>query len=500
VKNIETKERKRTPPPPFTTSTLQQSAVNTFGFSSKKVMMLAQQLYEGVELGDEGPTGLITYMRTDSINLATEATTAAQAIITKLFGEKYTLPAPRLFTKKAKGAQEAHEAIRPTDPTRTPEQLQSHLTTDQLKIYRLIWQRMVASQMAEARVQTVTADIEAGQYTFRAVGATVLFDGYVKVLGEKAALKETVLPELTAGDALAFHELIPEQHFTQPPARYSEATLVKALEENGIGRPSTYAPTIDTVQRREYVVKGDDKRFSPTEVGQIVTTLLKQHFPDIVDVDFTASMEADLDDIASGEKKWQPVIEEFYGPFHANLHKKEKEISKEELTQEKTGEKCPKCETGEVIIKLGRFGKFKACSNYPECKHTEAIGEEKQLQEELSGEKCPTCGKPLVVKRGKFGPFLGCSGYPDCTYIKKIEKTTGVKCPSCNKGDIIEKRSRKGKVFFACNRYPDCKNAYWNKPTGEKCPNCQSLLLYGAKNTARCSNKECGFSKDFTPD
>lgn len=496
VVNVETKERKRTPPPPFTTSTLQQSAVNTLGFSSKKTMMLAQQLYEGVELGDEGPTGLITYMRTDSVNLAQEAVGRAHEAITKLFGEKYALAAPRVYSKKSKGAQEAHEAIRPTDPARTPESLASHVTPDQLKVYRLIWQRMVASQMAEARLQNVAADIEAGAYTFRAVGSTVLFDGYVKVLGEKAALKETVLPELNVGDTPKLEKLNPEQHFTEPPARYSEATLVKALEEHGIGRPSTYAPTIDTVQRREYVAKGDDKRFSPTEVGELVNKLLKEHFPEIVDITFTATMEEDLDNIATGEKEWQPVIKAFYKPFHTLIGKKDKELNKAELTQEKTGEICPK-DGGEVIIKLGRFGKFKACANYPECKFTEPIGEEKQLQQELSGEICPTCGKPLAVKHGRFGPFLGCSGYPDCKYIKKIEKGTGVTCPACGKGEIIEKRSRKGKTFYACNKYPNCKNAYWSKPTGEKCPDCGSLLVYGAKNTARCSNKECKFTKQL---
>lgn len=498
VINVETKERKRTPPPPFITSTLQQSAVNALGFSSKKTMMLAQQLYEGVELGDEGPTGLITYMRTDSVNLAQEATTKAREAITKLFGTSYALPTPRVFSKKAKGAQEAHEAIRPTDPARTPESLASHLMPDQLKVYRLIWQRMVASQMAEARLQNVAADIEAGAYTFRATGSTVLFDGYVKVLGEKAALKETVLPELAVGDTPTLEKLNPEQHFTEAPARYSEATLVKALEEDGIGRPSTYAPTIDTIQRREYVAKGDDKRFSPTEIGELVTKLLKEHFPTIVDITFTATMEEDLDNIASGAKEWQPVIKSFYKPFHATISRKDKELNKAELTQEKTNEICPK-DGGEVIIKLGRFGKFKACANYPECKFTEPIGEEKQLQQELSGEMCPTCGKPLVVKRGRFGPFLGCSGYPDCKYIKKIEKGTGVACPACGKGEIVEKRSRKGKTFYACNKYPDCKNAYWSKPTGEKCPTCNSLLVYGAKNTARCSSKDCKFTKQMAP-
>lgn len=494
VKNLETKEKKRTPPAPFTTSTLQQAGVNQLGFSSKKTMVLAQQLYEGVELGDEGPTGLITYMRTDSVNLAEEAIATAQTTITKMFGENYA--SPRRFATKSKGAQEAHEAIRPSDPSRSPESLATHLDGDQLKLYQLIWQRMIASQMSEARLEHVVADIEAGAYMFKGRGSTVLFDGYVKVLGEKAAFQETILPELTIGEQLKLTKLEPEQHFTQPPARYSEATLVKALEEHGIGRPSTYAPTIDVVQRREYVTKGDDKRFSPTEIGELVSKLLTKHFPNIVDIDFTATMENDLDEIAAGKKEWQPVIKAFYTPFAKLLKEKENELSKEELTQTKTGEKCPVCGS-ELVIKLGRFGKFKACTRYPECKHTEPIGEEKAMQEEISNEKCPDCGKPLVVKRGKFGMFLGCSGYPECKHIKKIEKETGVDCPKCGQGKIVEKKTRKGKLFFACNRYPDCQNAYWSKPTGDFCPQCGHMLVYGAKNTIRCSNtKECKFKKD----
>lgn len=492
---IEAKDRTRTPPPPFTTSTFQQAAVNTFGMSSKQAMMIAQQLYEN---------GYISYMRTDSLNLSAQATSQAQATIEQQFGRQYALPKPRFYKNKSKGAQEAHEAIRPTDPARTPDDIAAELDSAQLKIYRLIWQRMLASQMQAAMLKSVSIDIAAqprtprgsgqAEFEFRATGTTVVFDGYVKVLGEKAAFKETVLPKLNVGDTLKLEKLLPEQHATQPPARYSEASLVKALEEHGIGRPSTYAPTIDTVQRREYVTKNDEKRFTPTEVGTLVTNLLKEHFPEIVDLEFTANMEEDLDNIAAGRKEWQPIISAFYKPFHANLAKKNKEISKEELTQEKTGEKCPKC-GNELVIKLGRFGKFKACSNYPECKHTEPIGEEKKLQKEATDKICPECGKPLVLKHGRFGPFFGCSGYPDCKHIEKIEKKTGVNCPKCGTGDIIEKRSKRGKTFYACNRYPDCQNAYWSKPNGEKCPKCASLLLYGAKQTIRCSNKECDFKK-----
>ncbi len=485
VANIEAKDRTRTPPPPFTTSTFQQAAVNALGLSSKRAMMLAQQLYEN---------GFISYMRTDSVNLSQEATSKAREVISSEFGAPYALEAPRVFTKKSKGAQEAHEAIRPTDPTRTPDDVAAELDSAQLKVYRLIWQRLVASQMQVAQVKQISCDITAGPHEFRATGTTVVFDGYVRALGTKAAIKESVLPDLKVGDTLQFEQLVPEQHFTEPPARYSEATLVKALEEHGIGRPSTYAPTIDTIQKREYVTKNEDKRFSPTETGTLVTNLLKEHFPTIVDLAFTADMEDDLDNIAAGTKEWQPIIKSFYTPFRDTLKKKDKELNKKELTEEKTGEKCPK-DGGELVIKLGRFGKFKACSNYPECKHTEPIGEEKKLQEEATDKICPECGKPLVLKHGRFGVFFGCSGYPDCKHIEKIEKKTGVTCPACKEGDIIEKKSRRGKTFYACNRYPDCKNAYWSKPNGEKCPTCDSLLVFAAKGTIRCSNKECKFQK-----
>lgn len=494
VKDIKEQDKKRTPPPPFTTSTLQQASFNKLGYSSKKTMMLAQQLYEGLALGSKGPVGLITYMRTDSVNLASEATTQANEVITKQYGPDYALKTPRVFTKKSKGAQEAHEAIRPSKPARIPDEIAQYLSHDQLKLYKLIWQRMIASQMADAKLKTVTATIDTETaYQFRATGTTVEFDGFAKVLGSDF-FKETILPVLKTDDKLDFVKLNPEQHFTQPPARYSEATLVKALEKFGIGRPSTYAPTIDTIQKREYVIKNDDKRFSPSEIGTLVTNLLKEHFPNIVSTKFTATVEADLDLIASGKKKWQPIISDFYQPFHKNIEKKKKELSKEKLTQEKTGESCPDCKN-ELIIKLGRFGKFKACSNYPDCKFTENIGEDKKLEEEVSKEKCPDCKKPLALKHGRFGPFMGCSGYPDCKHIKKIEKLTGVKCPKCKKGDIVEKKSKRGKQFFACNQYPDCENAYWSKPTGDKCPKCKSLIVFAAKNTTRCSSKDCDYTK-----
>ncbi len=486
ITDIATKERKRTPPAPFTTSTLQQAAFNQLGFSSKRTMMIAQGLYEN---------GFITYMRTDSLNLSKEATDKAHEAIVSMFGATYTLDTPRVFSKKSKGAQEAHEAIRPTDPATTPEALSAELDPSQIKLYRLIWQRMVASQMAEAKLNQTTIEIAANNYTFRANGTSVIFDGFVRALGEKAAFQETLLPELAVQDQLTCTRLEHEQHFTQPPARYSEATLVKALEEHGIGRPSTYAPTIDVIQKRGYVEKNEEKRLAPTEIGTLVNGVLTEHFPNIVDIAFTATMESSLDDVASGTKQWQPVIKEFYGPFHTLIKEKNKELKKSDITEEATNETCPKC-SSPLIIKLGRFGKFKACSKYPDCKYTEPLGDEKKMEEEHSGQICPDCGKPLVVKRGRFGAFLGCSGYPECKHITPIVKDTGVACPACGKGKIIEKKSRRGKLFYACDQYPECKNAYWSKPTGEKCPQCGSMMVYGAKNTVRCSAKGCGFKKD----
>lgn len=497
VEAVATKERRRTPPPPFTTSTLQQAAFNQLGFSSKRTMMIAQGLYEN---------GHISYMRTDSVNLSVEATSKARETITATFGKEYALEAPRVYSKKSKGAQEAHEAIRPTDPGKLPDTLGPSLDPSEEKLYRLIWQRMVASQMAPARLNQTSIDIaarpapgRASTYTFRASGMSVLFDGFVKALGAKAAFEETLLPQIAQGDTLQLQKLLHEQHFTQPPARYSEATLVKALEEHGIGRPSTYAPTIDTVQKRGYVEKNEDKRLQPTEIGTLVNSVLTEHFPNIVDIEFTANMETSLDDVASGSKQWQPVIKDFYDPFHALIGAKDKELKKSDLTQEATNETCPKCGSP-VVIKLGRFGKFKACSNYPECKFTEPLGDEKKMEEEYAGKMCPDCGKPLVVKRGRFGAFLGCSGYPDCKHITPIVKDTGVACPACGKGKIIEKKSRYGKTFYACDQYPACKNAYWSKPTGEKCPQCSGMLVYGAKNTVRCPAKGCGYKRQNEED
>lgn len=491
IANVEQKERQRKPHAPFTTSTLQQEGNNKLGYSAKQTMMLAQQLYEGVEI-DGASTGLITYMRTDSVNLAEKFLNEAGEFINSEFGEKYA--DRKTFSKKAKGAQEAHEAIRPTDVRLTPDVVKSHLDARQLKLYTLIWSRAVASQMKSAIMQATTVDIASGKYSFRANGSQIQFDGWLKIYPDKVT--ENLLPPLKKDDAVDCSELKANQHFTEPPARYTEAGIVKVLEEKGIGRPSTYAPTISTVQARGYVKK-EGRQLMPEEIGFLVNDLLVEHFPNVVDYDFTAKMEQNLDHIAEGEQQWQPVIGEFYTPFKELIDKKDKEISKKDIAEQETDEICPKCGKS-MVIKLGRFGKFLACSNYPECKTTRPVGEDgKPEAEEVIDEKCEKCGKPMVKKRGRFGEFLGCSGYPDCKNIVNIEKKTGVSCPKCGKGDIIEKRSRYGKQFYACNQYPECKNAYWSKPTGEKCPECQSLLLYGAKNTVRCSSKECKYKADL---
>lgn len=498
VSDLVKKEKSLAPSAPYTTSTLQQDASRRLGYSAKQIMMLAQQLYEGIEIGSEGSVGLISYMRTDSVNMAEQALSEAQSVIAKEFGPEFAT-GQRRYKTKSKSAQEAHEAIRPTGFARTPESIKQYLEPRQHKLYDLIWRRALASQMPDAKFDATTLDITAGDFVFRANGLVVTFAGFQKALGASGASKETELPKLAKGDQLDMLDLKGVQHFTQPPARYTDASLVKAMEELGIGRPSTYAPTLSTIQDRGYVEK-IEKRFKPTEIGRLVDDVLVKHFPAIVDLTFTSQMEEDLDLIAAGKKEWVPIIKAFYDPFHANLKAKDKVVTKEELTTEKSDEVCDKCGKP-MIIKMGRFGKFLACTGYPDCKTTKPLKEEREaqakLEQELSDEKCPECGSAMVIKRGRFGTFLGCSTYPDCKGIKAIEKKTGVACPDCKKGEIIEKRSRKGRTFFACNQYPECKFALWQKPTGKTCPNCKSLLVFAAKGQARCSSKTCDYKTEM---
>ena len=469
VAEIEKKEVHKNAPPPFTTSTLQQEASRKLGFSVKRTMVVAQQLYEGVELGDQGQVGLITYMRTDSVHVAEGALRHTRDVIAKEFGEPYALAHPRHYKTRSKGAQEAHEAIRPTDPSRTPQQVKHFLSREQLRLYTLIWQRHVASQMTPAVLERTRIDVAGDGYILRATGQKVAFDGYRRVYQEGTddpEREESPLPDVQPGEPLTARGLDAQQHFTQPPPRYTEASLVKTLEENGIGRPSTYAPTISTLIARKYVVL-DQRRLVPQDVGFVVTDFLKEHFPGIVDLSFTAHMEEDLDKIAGGEVQWVPVVRDFFEPFIKLVEEKDRAIEKKDVVEEATDKVCP--DGHPMVIKLGRYGKFLSCSKYPEHKYRESLGE-KPKPEIIDGEVCPECGSPLARKRGRYGPFIGCTNYPNCKYVKKEAQSTGVQCPQCKEGELVRRRGRGGKFFYGCSRYPKCDYTTWTRPEGAKSP------------------------------
>lgn len=487
------------PQPPLITSTLQQAAARLYGFSAKRTMKLAQDLYEGMDLGSE-THGLITYMRTDSYNMASIARSAGESLIAKSYGAKYLPDKPNIFSKKVRGAQEAHEAIRPTDFSHTPESLSGKLTKEHHKLYTLIWQTALASLMSPAEVKTTTATINLDKdAALIARGRTLVFDGFLKLYPDSEERFEAA-PELQEGEEILVKKVAPSQHFTEPPARYSEATLVKELEKRGIGRPSTYAPIMSTIVDRGYTTK-QAGRFVPEAVAEVVTDLLTENFPSIIEYNFTADMEENLDDIADGKKKLVPVLDEFYQPFEKLLAEKDKTIEKKELVEEQTDKLCPDCQKP-LVIKLGRFGKFYACSGFPECKYRAPFlddkfsKEEEKAIEEQSEEKCEKCGKPMVVKQSRFGTFLGCSDYPKCKFTKSIVISSGVKCPNCESGELIRKNSRRGKVFWGCNNYPKCKTAFWDEPLNEKCPKCQSILLK-KKSGIACS--QCDYVKDEQP-
>jgi DNA topoisomerase-1 len=508
VKEVRRREVKRTPSAPFTTSTLQQEAARKLGFSARKTMQVAQRLYEGINIPGEGQVGLITYMRTDSVNIAEQALQELADVVRTQFGKEYALAQPRRYKKKQRGAQEAHEAIRPTSAGRLPDVVQSFLDPNQARLYRLIWQRTVASQMAEARFDQVSADIEAIPssngitYLLRATGQTMLFDGFRRVYFEGRddtpdEDAESVLPSLTAEQALRLLELLPEQHFTQPPPRFTEASLVKALEEYGIGRPSTYAPTIATLIDRGYV-RLEDRRFFPEDIGEVVIDILVPLFPDIVDVGFTARMEEELDDIAEGKAEWVHVLREFYDPFHQTVERAKDKVQPPEVI---LPELCPRCpeegrEPGHLVVKLGRYGKFIGCQNYPECRYTRPMeGEAAAPAPKPTGEMCPQCGiGELVERTGRFGPFIGCSRYPDCKYIKKEPpKSLGITCPKCGQGELVERRGRFG-LFYSCSRYPDCDFSVNQKPYPEPCSNCGGLVVAARGDARRCIS--CGKAWD----
>jgi len=570
VRTVDKKERRRNAAPPFTTSKLQQDASRKLRFSVKRTMMIAQRLYEGVELGEEGSVGLITYMRTDSTRVAPEAIQEVREYVGKEYGPTYLPETPNTFKEK-KEAQGAHEAIRPTSAMRHPDQIQQYLKEDEFKVYKLIWQRFVASQINPAVFDQTTVDIDARSTTgndvfwFRVTGSVLKFDGFLKVYEESKEGKDEEdeelkhkLPALEAGQKLTLRELKPEQHFTEPPPRYNEASLVKELEERGIGRPSTYAAILSTIQERQYVQKIGGK-FVPTEIGLVVTDLLVANFQDIFDVQYTARLEEELDEIEEGKEKWQDAMAEFYKKFQKDLKYAAKHMENIKRMEKPTDEKCEKCgaplvikwgkhgsfyacstydkddpntctftkenpinlpdldsadmqETGAadeycencgrvMVLKRGRFGQFMACTGYPDCKTTRRLDQGKKVPDIPLDELCPKCGRNMMIRHGRYGEFTTCSGYPDCKYVK--QNYIGVKCPDCKEGDLVEKRARKGNTFYGCGNYPKCKFTSAHKPIAEKCPSCGSEYLVEKNLKAgpviACPNKECDYERAAPP-
>jgi DNA topoisomerase-1 len=474
-------------------------------------MGLAQKLYEGIELGDRGPVGLITYMRTDSTRINNEALNEVRTYIEKNFGPSL-LPAKPVFYKSAKSSQDAHEAIRPTDVSLTPDKVAPFLEKGLLNLYTLIWKRFVASQMCPAIYDQTTVMVKADKYLLKTQGAILRFKGfmtlYVESTDENGNDKDDALiPDVAVGDTLKVLKVEPKQNFTQPPPRYTEATLVKALEENGVGRPSTYAAIISTIQDKEYVML-QQRKFSPTDLGRLVNDLLVEHFPSILDIEFTASMEASLDKIEDGKSNWVKILKSFYGDFEKTLSTAKQQMKSIKKQGIATGLPCKLCD-GSLVIKWGKTGEFLACENYPDCTHTQNFRKDKngniipleREEPEESGETCEKCGKPMVFKHGRYGKFLACSGFPECKHIRS--QSTGVKCPEENcDGELVQKISKKGKVFFSCNRFPKCRFAIWDKPVPQKCPQCSKPFLLEKQTkkgtVLQCSDRACGFSKPLS--
>ncbi len=558
VRSVGTREKKRNPVAPFITSTLQQESSRKLRFSVKRTMMLAQGLYEGKELGKEGSVGLITYMRTDSTRVSEDALTEVRGFVAERYGQDFIPKSPNIYKTK-KDAQDAHEAVRPTSVLRTPESLEKLLAEDELKLYRLIWMRFVASQMMPALFDQTTIDI-AGKgksnvdYLFRATGSVMKFEGFLKVYEEGKDQKDeeddelkNKLPLVTEGETLKFKAIKPEQHFTEPPPRYNEATLVKKLESDGVGRPSTYASILSTIQEREYVIKEGGK-FTPTELGMVVTDLLLENFNNLFDVKYTARMEEELDEIEDGRVEWRTAMAGFYDRFQKDLEHAERHMTDIKRMEKPTDLLCEKCGKP-MVIKWGKHGSFVACTGYPECTNTRELavettdGDKGDLNEQDEQEYCENCGRPMVLKKGRFGQFYACSGYPDCKTTKQLggeqrkdipleescpqcqshlvkkfgrygefvacsnypkckyikQKTIGVPCPNCSQGEIVERRSKRGKTFFGCNRYPECDFVAWGKPIPEKCPDCGSSYLIEkylkSGPVAQCPNAECKFKR-----
>jgi len=568
VRSVDKKERRRNAAPPFTTSKLQQDSSRKLRFSVKRTMMIAQRLYEGVELGEEGSIGLITYMRTDSVRVAPEAITEVREYVGKEYGSTYLPEQPNTYKEK-KDAQGAHEAIRPTSVMRHPDQVKQYLKEDEFKVYKLIWQRFVASQINPAVFDQTTVDIDAKNgndvFWFRVTGSVLKFDGFLKVYEESKEGKDEEdeelkhkLPALEPGQKLTLKQLKPEQHFTEPPPRFNEASLVKELEERGIGRPSTYAAILTTIQERQYVQKIGGK-FVPTEIGLVVTDLLVENFRDIFDLQYTARLEEELDEIEEGKEKWQDAMAEFYKKFQKDLKYAEKHMENIKRMEKPTDEKCELCgsplvikwgkhgsfyacstydkddpntckftkenpinlpdldsadmqETGAaeeycencgrvMVLKRGRFGQFMACTGYPDCKTTRRLDQGKKVPDIPLDEPCPKCGRNMMIRHGRYGEFTACSGYPECKYVK--QNYIGVKCPDCKDGDLVEKRARKGNTFYGCGNYPKCKFTSAHKPIAEKCPSCGSEYLVEKNLKAgpviACPNKECDYERPAPP-
>ncbi len=510
VAEVEKKRRKRNPAAPFTTSTLQQESSRKLGFTAQRTMRTAQQLYEGIDTGG-GAVGLITYMRTDSVTLGQEALLEIRQAIADRFGADKVPDEPRQYKTKAKNAQEAHEAVRPTSASNDPASVKEYLSADQFKLYELIWKRTMASQMTHATIDTVAVDLYAGsaENVFRANGSTVVDPGFMAVYQEsmddtQIEDENRLLPPMAKGDTIQLQKIRPEQHFTEPPPRYTEASLVKTLEEHGIGRPSTYATIISTLQQREYA-EMDKKRFKPTDVGRVVNKFLTEYFSQYVDYDFTARLEDDLDAISRGEQEWIPLLSNFWTPFKKQIDDTEENVDRKQVTQEALDEECPKC-AKPLAIRLGRRGRFIGCSGYPECDYTRNVTGDKEPEqtETIEGRVCPECSSPLIVRQGRYGKFIGCSNYPTCKHIEPLEKPadTGVECPTCNKGTMLKRKSRYGKIFYSCSGYPECKYAVWNEPIAEPCPKCQWPILT-LKTTKRrgaekvCPQKECGYTESI---
>ncbi len=567
VRTVDRKERRRNAAPPFTTSKLQQDSSRKLRFSVKRTMMIAQRLYEGVELGDEGSVGLITYMRTDSTRVSNEALAEVREYITSQYGKDYLPESPNTYKEK-KAAQAAHEAIRPTSAMRHPDQIKQYLKEDEYKVYKLIWQRFVASQITPAVFDQTTVDIDAKSgaetFWFRVTGSVLKFDGFLKVYEESKEGKDEddeelkhKLPALEPGQKLTLRELKPEQHFTEPPPRYNEASLVKELEERGIGRPSTYSAILSTIQERQYVQKLGGK-FSPTEIGLVVTDLLVENFRDIFDIEYTARLEEELDEIEEGKETWTDALAGFYKRFAKDLRYAEKHMENIKRMEKPTDEKCERCgsplvikwgkhgsfyacssydkenpesctftkenpinlpdldsadiqETTQeeycencgrvMVLKRGRFGQFMACTGYPDCKTTRRLDQGKKVPDIPLDEVCPKCGRNMMIRHGRYGEFTTCSGYPDCKYVK--QNFIGVKCPLCKDGDLVEKKARKGNTFYGCGNYPTCKFTSAGKPLAEKCPSCGSEYLVEkflkAGPVIACPNKECAYERAPEP-